>query len=147
MPHRSVKYLLVVGFQRWILNPVVRALLRRGLLPPSTALLETTGRSSGLPRQVPVTNGMVGDTFWIVAEHGRAASYVRNLIADSAVRVKVGRRWRSGTASVLPDDDACARSKGLPHQVQQMIVRVVGTDLLTIRIDLDPAVRPVSQTE
>lgn len=138
MANRSFRYRLVRGFQRHILNPVVRPLLRRGLLPSSTALLETTGRKSGQPRQVPVTNGMVGDTFWIVAEHGRSADYVRNLIAEPRVRVKVGRTWRTGTATVVPDDDARARSKSLPHQINQRTVRLVGTELLTIRIDLDP---------
>ncbi|MGH3863012.1 nitroreductase/quinone reductase family protein [Actinokineospora sp.] len=109
----------------------------RGILPPSTAILETTGRKSNEPRQIPVTNGTIGDTFWIVAEHGRNADYVRNLMANPRVRVKVGRTWREGTATVLPADDARARSKQLPHQVNQRTVRVVGTDLLTIRIDLD----------
>lgn len=139
MPSRSAKYVLVRAFQRGILNPVVRTLAHRGILPPSTALLETTGRKSGEPRQIPVTNGLVGDTFWIVAEHGRSADYVRNLIAEPRVRVKVGRTWREGTAIVLPDDDARARSKRLPHQVNQRMVRIVGTELLTVRIDLDPA--------
>jgi deazaflavin-dependent oxidoreductase (nitroreductase family) len=86
-----------------------------------------------------VTNGTIGDTFWIVAEHGRKADYVRNLIANPRVRVKVGRTWREGTAHVLPEDDAHARSRQLPHQINQWTVRIVGTDLLTIRIDLDPA--------
>ena len=139
MPERSIKYVLVRAFQRRILNPVVRTMAHRGFLPPSTALLETTGRKSKKPRQIPVTNGTIGNTFWIVAEHGHSADYVRNLIADPRVRVKVGRTWREGTATVLPDDDARARSKQLPHQINQRTVRIVGTDLLTIRIDFDPA--------
>ncbi|SDJ13385.1 deazaflavin-dependent oxidoreductase, nitroreductase family [Actinokineospora alba] len=133
-----IKYVLVRAFQRRILNPLVRAMAKRDILPPSTAILETTGRKTRKPRQIPVTNGTIGDTFWIVAEHGRKADYVRNLIANPRVRVKVGRTWREGTAHVLPEDDARARSKQLPHQVNQRTVRIVGTDLLTIRIDLEP---------
>jgi deazaflavin-dependent oxidoreductase (nitroreductase family) len=43
------------------------------------ALIETTGRTSGQPRRVPVGNGLRGDEFWIVAEHGYAADYVKNI--------------------------------------------------------------------
>src|SRR5436309_2671363 len=75
---------------------------------------------------------------WIVAEHGRSANYVRNLEADPRVRVKIGRRWRSGTATVLPDDDPRVRLDRIGRRVNGFMVRAVGTDLLTIRVDLDP---------
>jgi len=59
--------------------------VERGVAPPSRAILETTGRRSGVPRRTPVGNGLDGDTFWIVAEHGRRAAYVRNLPAEPRV--------------------------------------------------------------
>jgi hypothetical protein len=37
--------------------------------------------------------------FWIVAEHGRRANYVRNIEANPRVRVRVGRRWHEGSGS------------------------------------------------
>jgi hypothetical protein len=46
--------------------------------------------------------------------------------------------WRGGTAVVLPDDDAVARSRSLPHQWDKAIGRMLSSGLLTIRIDLDP---------
>src|SRR5204862_7614142 len=70
-----------------LVNPVVRRLLERGLMPRTQALLETTGRKSGLPRRVPIGNGLRGDTFWIVTEHGNRADYVRNIRKDPRVRV------------------------------------------------------------
>ncbi|MEA2265347.1 MAG: hypothetical protein QOE27_930 [Solirubrobacteraceae bacterium] len=121
-----------------LINPGVRALLDRGLCPPTQALLETTGRRSGLPRRVPVGNGLRGDVFWIVSEHGLASDYVRNIAADPRVRVKVGRRWYSGEAHVLPDDDPRARLRWLRRPVNDAIVRLAGTSLLSVRIDLDP---------
>lgn len=133
----SAKARAVRWVQKYLVNPPVRALFAAGLVPRTHALLETTGRRSGLPRQNPVGNGLDGDTFWIVAEHGRRADYVRNLEADPRVRVKIGRRWRSGTASILPDDDPRARLDRLGRRVNALMVRAVGTDLLTIRIDLD----------
>ena len=122
-----------------LVNPIVRRLLEHGLAPRTHALLETTGRKSGLPRRVPVGNGLRGEQFWVVTEHGRAADYVKNIEKDPRVRVKVGRRWREGTAHLLPDDDTDARLRFLKRPVNDALVRVVGTEHMTIRIDLDGA--------
>jgi deazaflavin-dependent oxidoreductase (nitroreductase family) len=120
-----------------IVNPVVRRLGEHGLLPRSVALLETTGRRSGLPRRVPVGNGLRGDVFWIVTEHGHRADYVRNIQADPRVRVRVGRRWYSGTAQVLEDADARARMRELRRPMNDVMVRAVGTEHLVVRVDLE----------
>ena len=123
-------------------NSFARWLLRRGIAPSAYALLETVGRRTGRPRQTPVGDGLAGDTFWLVAVHGKQADYVRNILANPRVRVKAGGRWRTGTAHVLTDDDATARSKTLPHQWDKAIGRAMATQPVTIRIDLDPADRP-----
>lgn len=102
------------------------------------ALLETTGRKTGRPRRTPVGNGLVDGTFWIVAEHGRQAGYVRNIEANPRVRVLVGGEWRPGTAVILPDDGPRERQRRLGQRVNAALVRLMGTDLLTVRIDLDP---------
>jgi deazaflavin-dependent oxidoreductase (nitroreductase family) len=127
----------VTAFQKRILNPVVRRAVQRGIAPPGWAILETTGRKSGLTRRNPVGDGLRGDTFWIVAEHGRKAGYVRNIEANPRVRVYVRGRWRTGTARTLPGDDPRARQRDLPR-LNAFFVRTVGTDLLTVRVDLDP---------
>lgn len=88
-----------------VIKKGMRRLLALGLAPKAFALLETTGRRSGLARRTPVGNGLVGDTFWLIAARGDAADYVKNLRHEPVVRVKIGRRWLSGTAEVLPDDD------------------------------------------
>jgi deazaflavin-dependent oxidoreductase (nitroreductase family) len=122
---------------RYLVNPVVSAAVRIGLLR-GWALLETTGRKTGRARRTPVGNGLVEGTFWIVAEHGRGAGYVRNIEADPRVRVLVSGEWRSGTAAILPDDDPRERQRMLGRRLNAALVRLMGTDLLTIRIDLDP---------
>jgi deazaflavin-dependent oxidoreductase (nitroreductase family) len=81
-----------------------------------------------------------GDTCWIVAEHGRKAGYVRNIEAGPRVRIKLGRRWRAGTAHLMPDDDPRARQRAMPA-AHAAVVRLMGTELLTVRIDLDPELR------
>src|SRR5262245_30397702 len=111
---RSRKYRLITTIER-LNNRLTRFALHKGIAPRAFALLESTGRRSGLPRYTPIGNGLVGDTFWLVAAHGDQADYVRNVQANPKVRLKIGRQWRSGTAVLLADDDTQVRSRTLPH--------------------------------
>lgn len=121
-------------------NRVLRWQLRHGLAPPAFALLETIGRRTGKPRPVCVANGLDGDTFWVIAAHGHQADWVRNIEHDSRVRVLAGRRWRTGRAVILADDDTAERSRQLPYQWDAAIGRAIATTPLTVRIDLIPVV-------
>ena len=130
------------GLAKYVFNPLIRTLFRLGIPVPGTAILETTGRRSGMPRRNPVTDGLDGDVFWIVAEHGRHASYVRNIEADPRVRLRLGRRWLSGRARALPDDDPEERLRTIARtrrrsRMNLATVRRMGTDLLVVRVDLD----------
>jgi len=119
-----------------LVNPLVRPLLERARLP-GWALLETRGRRTGLPRRVPLGDGLRGDAFWIVTEHGYAADYVKNIQADPRVRVKARGRWRAGTARILTDDDPATRMRWLGRPINDSMLRLVGTQQLTIRVNLD----------
>ncbi|MFF5479075.1 nitroreductase/quinone reductase family protein [Streptomyces sp. NPDC012935] len=123
----ETKYRNVRAFQR-PLNAVMRRL-------PTQTLLETTGRTSGLPRRTPVGGRRVGDSFWLVSEFGERSQYVRNIKADARVRVRIRGRWHTGTAHLVPDDDPVARLRGLPR-FNSAGVRAFGAELLTIRVDL-----------
>jgi deazaflavin-dependent oxidoreductase (nitroreductase family) len=114
-----------------LVNPINRRL-------PGQVVLETTGRSSGLARHVPVGGRRQGNSFWLVSNDGRAAHYVRNIEANPRVRVRLRGRWYPGTAHLLDHDDPVARLRQLPR-FNSMMVRLLGTSLLTIRIDLDAA--------
>lgn len=134
-----MKRQLIRLIQKYLINPPVKAVLVLGVLPPTRALLETTGRKSGQPRRNPIGNGLGEDgrTFWLVAEHGRDAGYVKNIVADPIVRLKIGRQWRQGRAEILPEDDPRARLKTIGRPVNSAMVRLMGTKLLTVRIVLD----------
>lgn len=136
MTARSRKYRWTTGMER-LNNRLTRYALRHGFAPKAFALLETTGRRSGLPRHTPVGNGLIDGTFWVVAAHGTQADYVRNIQNNPAVRVRIGRRWYPGTATILPDDDTGARSRTLPYRWDAAIGRLMASQPLTIRIDLD----------
>jgi deazaflavin-dependent oxidoreductase (nitroreductase family) len=130
------------AWQRHVGNRIIRRLLELGLAPRVYALLETTGRRTGQRRRTPVGNGLAAgsDTFWLISEHGMRADYVRNIQSDPRVRVKIGRRWRAGTAHILREDDALERLRTTGRYNQQA-VRFFGNpdELLTVRIDLDPS--------
>jgi deazaflavin-dependent oxidoreductase (nitroreductase family) len=131
-PDRKAR--LVIGLQRYTMNPFIKPLA--GLLPVWIKL-ETVGRKSGKPRRTPLGMSREGDTVWIVSEQGWRAQYVRNIAVNPRVRVKVRGRWHDGTAEILESVDAQER---LAHQSawNRMAVRSLGTDLLTLRIELDP---------
>ena len=138
-PARSVRKRAAARFlTNRIVNPIVRPLIARRLWPRTHALLETTGRRSGLPRQTPVGNGLRDGTFWIVTEHGYEADYVKNVQADPRVRIKLGSRWLEGTAEILPDDDPRERLRWLGRPVNDTALRLVGTEHLTIRVQIEP---------
>ncbi|MGW0598531.1 nitroreductase/quinone reductase family protein [Streptomyces sp. NPDC002776] len=121
------KYRTVRAFQRR-LNAVMRRL-------PQHTLLETTGRTSGLPRRTPVGGRRIGDSFWLVSEFGERSQYVRNILADPKVRVRIHGRWHEGTAHLMPEDDPVARLRTLPR-LNSAAVRLIGAQLLTVRVDL-----------
>jgi deazaflavin-dependent oxidoreductase (nitroreductase family) len=130
------------GLAKYLLNPFVKGAVRLGLPLPIVVILETTGRKSGLPRRTPVGKAIEGDTLWVVAEHGRKAAWVRNVEANPRLRVRVGRRWRDATATPLPGDDPRERQRRMPNKFNSAVVRVMKSDMLTVRIDLDPEARP-----
>jgi deazaflavin-dependent oxidoreductase (nitroreductase family) len=136
-------------FQRSVINPLDKLAFALRIPPPGDALLETTGRRTGRRRVTPVCDCLEGDTFWIVAEQGRSAKYVRNIEANPRVRVKGSLShtgWRGGTAHILDEDDPEARVRVLSrgNHWRRLCLQAstsIGTSPLTVRIDLDPTTR------
>jgi deazaflavin-dependent oxidoreductase (nitroreductase family) len=132
--------------QKSLINPLDKLAFALRIPPPGDALFETTGRHTGRPRVTPVCHGSQADTFWIVAQQGRSADYVRNLEANPRVHVKGSLTrggWRTGTAHILDDDDPEERVRILSrgNRWRRLCLQAstkVGTSLLTVRIDLDP---------
>jgi deazaflavin-dependent oxidoreductase (nitroreductase family) len=124
----DLKRQVVHRVQRLVVNPIGRQL-------PVT-MLETTGRKTGQPRRTAVGGKVVDNQFWMVSEHGDHSDYVHNIKADPAVRLRIGGQWRSGVARLLPDDDPWVRLQRLPR-LNSAGVRAMGTELLTIRVDLE----------
>ena len=81
---------------------------------PEFLYLTTTGRRSGRPREIEIWFTRREGRYYLIAEHGARADWVRNLRADPGVRVRVGDERFSGRARVLdpsaePELSAAAR--------------------------------------
>ena len=144
MPGPATAQRVLGRLQQSLINPVVRLAWDLRLPIPGDALLETTGRRTGLRRRTPVCDGLEGETFWLVAQRGRDADWVRNIEANPRVRVKVSEahaRWRSGAAHIV-DDDPRERQRilsqaSLARRLCISTSKAVNTSPLTIRVDLD----------
>ena len=65
--------------------------------------LTTTGRKTGLPRQIEIWFVELEGRLYILAEHGLKAKWVQNIIADANVNVHLGDREFRAVGRVLDD--------------------------------------------
>jgi deazaflavin-dependent oxidoreductase (nitroreductase family) len=79
---------------------------------------------------------LIDNQFWLISEHGEHSHYVLNIKANPAVWLRIRGRWRSGTAHLLHEDDVNERLRSMSG-LNSTLVRVMGSDLLPIRVDLD----------
>lgn len=91
-----------LGFRA--LNRVVRPLAKRGVGSPfplgaGLVVLETTGRKSGLRREVPLVGARVGDRV-VVSTVRSSSQWIRNVQADPAVHVWLDGQRRPATATL-----------------------------------------------
>lgn len=116
-----------------IVNPLARSLVG---LAPWWVILETKGRRSGRTRRTPLARGPIdGQIMWLIAVHGEHASFVRNIGSDPHVRLKVGRRWHQGTASISEFDSEVVRRFS---RYAQLGPRTLGIEPKLLRIALGP---------
>jgi len=145
MPAPASGHRVLDRLQQRVVNPVVKLGWNLGIPIPGDALLETTGRRTGLPRRTPVCDGLDGERFWLISQRGREADWVRNIEGNPRVRVKVSglrTQWRSGTAHILDSDDPDERQRilgetNLARRICMSTTKALNTSALTVRIDLD----------
>jgi deazaflavin-dependent oxidoreductase (nitroreductase family) len=63
--------------------------------------LTTTGRRSGQPREIEIWFTSRDARYYLIAEHGEAAQWVRNVRAEPRVRTRVDGQERAGRARVV----------------------------------------------
>jgi deazaflavin-dependent oxidoreductase (nitroreductase family) len=92
-------------FTKNVFNRSIAWLTRRGVSVWGSRVLEVPGRSSGLPRQVPVNLLAHDGSEYLVSPRGEG-QWVRNVRAnDGRLDLLVGRRRTSYRAAELADAD------------------------------------------
>ena len=81
---------------------------RRKTAPDQFLYLTTTGRKTGLPREIEIWYVSAGDRLYVLAEMGEKAQWVRNIRADPRVRVRLGARESPAKARVLDQQQDAA---------------------------------------
>jgi deazaflavin-dependent oxidoreductase (nitroreductase family) len=115
-----------------LFNPIARRLAG---VAPWWVVLETTGRKSGRPRQVPLARGPVEDSaVWLISVHGEHAAFARNIAADPRVRLRLRGRWHGGRATVRPLEASVVRRFNLYARLGP---RTMGIEPKLIRVALD----------
>jgi deazaflavin-dependent oxidoreductase (nitroreductase family) len=115
-----------------LFNPLARSLAG---VAPWWVVLETVGRRSGKPRQVPLAKGPVdGRTAWLIAVHGEHASFARNIAANPRIRLKLAGRWREGSAVLVLLEDGPLGRFNLYARTGPLIL---GIEPKLVRVEMD----------
>jgi deazaflavin-dependent oxidoreductase (nitroreductase family) len=75
--------------------------------------LTTTGRKSGLKRMIEIWFGLEGDNLYLLSGAGDSAQWVKNLMADDRVAVRLGKQTYPGTARLVEDKEEDAKARRL----------------------------------
>jgi deazaflavin-dependent oxidoreductase (nitroreductase family) len=81
--------------------------------------LTTIGRTSGLPRTIEIWFVEHDGKYYVVSERREQAGWVRNLVRDPAVRVRIGARDEAGPAD--PADARIVRESDLVGAVASLM--------------------------
>ncbi|WP_433759034.1 nitroreductase family deazaflavin-dependent oxidoreductase [Nocardia sp. CA-135398] len=124
---------------RYLANPAVGLLDRIGVRSSMLAELETIGAKSGQPRRVPVTVSIDDEGAWLISQHGHRAGWARNIAANPQVRLRQGKRWYTGTAAFVPDDDVVARARSFAkgsaaESATAWTIKALESDPISVRI-------------
>jgi len=111
------------------------------LASESYCYLTTTGRMSGEPREIEIWFGLDGDTLYMLSGGRDRSDWVKNLIREPKVRVRIADRTFAGHARIVSAEDEDARAR---HLLLEKYSPGYGGDLsewgqtaLPVAVDLD----------
>ncbi len=121
-----------------------RVLYRLGLGPiygRLVLLLTTTGRKSGLPHVTPLQYEEVEGKIMVGAARGQQADWVRNIVANPEVKVRIKSRRFAGRAETVTDpvqitDFLALRLRRHPKMIG-LILRMAGLPAKATRTQLE----------
>ena len=65
--------------------------------------LTTTGRVTGKPHEIEIWFGLHGRTLYLLSEAGEKSDWVKNLLKDPAVKVRVAKKKFNAAARLVAD--------------------------------------------
>ena len=83
------------------------------LASESYCYLTTTGRVSGEPREIEIWFGLDGDTLYMLSGGGERSDWVKNLIREPEVTVRIANRSFRGHARIVDGREEDARARRL----------------------------------
>jgi deazaflavin-dependent oxidoreductase (nitroreductase family) len=75
--------------------------------------LTTTGRVSGDPREIEIWFALEGRVLYMLSGGGERSHWVRNLLSEPAVSVRIGDVTQAGHARVVAGSDEDVRARAL----------------------------------
>lgn len=66
--------------------------------------LTTTGRVSGRPHEIEIWFGTKGSRIYLLSGGGHGSDWVKNLLKDPAVKVRIAKHYFDGTARLIKDE-------------------------------------------
>ena len=78
--------------------------LLANLVKEDFCYLTTTGRVSGRPHQIEIWFGAQKSSIYLMAGGGQASDWVKNLLKDPNVRVKIAKHEFTGIARLVKDE-------------------------------------------
>ncbi|HET9912418.1 MAG TPA: nitroreductase family deazaflavin-dependent oxidoreductase [Anaerolineales bacterium] len=67
--------------------------------------LATTGRVSGRPHEIEIWFGLRKDTVYLLSGGGEKSDWVKNLLKNPSVTVRIGKHTFNGTARLVKEKD------------------------------------------
>jgi deazaflavin-dependent oxidoreductase (nitroreductase family) len=99
---------------------------------PLFLYLTTRGHQSGQAREIEIWFTQYGGRYYIIAEHGSRAQWVRNIMAHSSISFRVGESSFKGKGRVVDP----ARESNLNRTIQQLSEKKYGWgDGLVVELD------------
>ncbi|MBI3226075.1 MAG: nitroreductase family deazaflavin-dependent oxidoreductase [Mycolicibacterium cosmeticum] len=119
---------------RYVLNPVVKGLSKLGVRTAMATELETIGRKTGKVRRIPVTAQFDSTGAWLISQHGTRSGWGSNIVDNPKIRLRQGRQWRTGVATLRRDDDVVARGRNL-GRLGYKVTQALETTPISVRIE------------
>jgi deazaflavin-dependent oxidoreductase (nitroreductase family) len=87
--------------------------MERSLCDEDYCYLTTKGRGSGKPREIEIWFALEGQTLYLLSGGGDRSNWVKNLLREPRVRVRIADKTWNGRARAIDDPVGEARAREL----------------------------------